>query len=193
MSPSPLATTGIQFKFFFVISETPPFFTVNCKNSPSAACFGCRPCAQRRRYLQETHYFFKIDSALIRDILFKLIHIFSGFKVCVPGRNLYYSFLNIVICVVLLGFIFAFLFLFCLCILFLCCICVPSLALQLTLGLLSQHVNTLLSNYYFFLNFVASHTVVFGIIIYYGPSNTTLYYQRCLIQQLTGRHVSVSR
>ena len=31
------------------------------------------------------------------------------------------------------------------------------------------------------------------ISIYYGPSNITLDCQRCLIQQLTGRHVSVSR
>ena len=42
-------------------------------------------------------------------------------------------------------------------------------------------------------DFVAFHTVVLSISIYCGPSNTTLYYQRCLIQQLTGRHVSVSR
>ena len=33
-----VVTPGKQtFKFFLVISETPPFFTVNCKNSPSAA------------------------------------------------------------------------------------------------------------------------------------------------------------
>ena len=51
----------------------------------------------------------------------------------------------------------------------------------------------LFDSFLYFFNFVAFHTVVFGTSIYYGPSNTTLCYQRCLIQQFTGRHVSVSR
>ena len=50
-----------------------------------------------------------------------------------------------------------------------------------------------LSQFSLSFDFVAFHTVVFCISIYCGPSNTTLCYQRCLIQQLTGRHVSVSR
>jgi len=31
-------------------------------------CFGCCTCVQRRRYLQETNYFFKINSALICSV-----------------------------------------------------------------------------------------------------------------------------
>ena len=44
------------------------------------------------------------------------------------------------------------------------------------------------------INMTTDHRIfILSYSIYYGLSNTTLYYQRCLIQQLTGRHVSVSR
>jgi hypothetical protein len=55
----------------------------------------------------------KADSAPIRDILFKSIYNLSEFKAFVKVLNLDCCFLNTVIFVVLLGFIFAFLFLFC--------------------------------------------------------------------------------
>ena len=53
-------------------------------------------------------------------------------------------------------------------------------------------ISSLSVNQIMLFDFVAFHTVVLSISIYYGPSNTTLYCKECLIQ-LTRRHVSVSR